>query len=309
MLLNNPISYSDPTGLAPQKEKGGGNRLMAIEDIFGHSEYVRKISQYQGNSLIAMLGREMMSAFESIVGNQHTGHIIVNIGEDYSATLSDLAAHRMLFNGRLGTTESDNGFTGGRSGETSKEKNILKDIWGWFSGLFASQEDEVQGPPYYKHIDNFEGVDQLGAVDCGFANMASIALSLGMKLDINDFIKKYEDIYGKEWRNNGGAQAYNLEKTSENLDLYSSGHINGELNGNKIIESIDYNESVLAGMHTIFGNHYITFTGYKIFANGERKFEYWDSTTGKYQDFHNRFSDIQPLYNNVYGIRYLIKGR
>jgi RHS repeat-associated protein len=29
--FNNPISYSDPTGLAPEKEKGSGNRLMGIK--------------------------------------------------------------------------------------------------------------------------------------------------------------------------------------------------------------------------------------------------------------------------------------
>jgi hypothetical protein len=32
-MFNNPISYSDPTGLAPEKEKGGGNRLMGIFDF------------------------------------------------------------------------------------------------------------------------------------------------------------------------------------------------------------------------------------------------------------------------------------
>jgi len=32
--FNNPISYKDPTGFAPEKEKGGGNRLMAVEDEF-----------------------------------------------------------------------------------------------------------------------------------------------------------------------------------------------------------------------------------------------------------------------------------
>ncbi len=28
--LNNPLSYRDPSGLAPEKEKGGGKKISAV---------------------------------------------------------------------------------------------------------------------------------------------------------------------------------------------------------------------------------------------------------------------------------------
>ena len=285
-----PLSFKDPSGLAPEKERGGGNKLQeALTMETSYQEYwmelIRQLEMQQARYLERMLG------YDAEKMNEFLSKIPVGGG-----------------GGRTGKTESKNGTEEKSNDMNSPSRNIFKDIWNGLKKLFSSDENNEE-ISVYKHIDNFQGVEQLDgqySESCGFANIASIAKSMGLNVGIMELINTYNETYHEDWEGNGGAKSINLVNTAEHFGIRYSSKIRGSLTSDEITNSIDENEVILAGLQEVQGRHYITFTGYRIYEDGTKEFEYWDSKTGTFE-FTNSLGFILPLNNdNIYGFKYLI---
>jgi hypothetical protein len=104
--FNNPISYSDPTGLAPEKEKGGGNRLMGIFDFSKTDEFHRYEELKQEWGSIKMDFLALINGMD-----RNADYMIGKIAAKYGGGEG----------GRTGTTTSNNGIGGGNK----KEESVL----------------------------------------------------------------------------------------------------------------------------------------------------------------------------------------
>lgn len=95
--FNNPISYSDPSGLAPEKEKGGGNKIQ------GFPFFEKSFEQYCIQNEMAILKFDLLMTVARM--NEEADKFIEEYTKKYSAGGGGDSAPT----DRTGTDESDNG--------------------------------------------------------------------------------------------------------------------------------------------------------------------------------------------------------
>ncbi len=95
--FNNPISYSDPSGLAPEKEKGGGNKIQ------GFPFFEKSFEQYCIENEMAIL------KFDLLMTVARMNDVADKFIEEYTKKYSAGGGGDFAPTDRTGTNESENG--------------------------------------------------------------------------------------------------------------------------------------------------------------------------------------------------------
>jgi RHS repeat-associated protein len=132
---NCPISYKDPTGFAPQKEKG--DRVMALVNLFG------SYSECSG----VVMAREDFGFSERHMITMRKFQILHEYGT---------SAYVLFYGTEGGKTKntgnsSDGGRTASQANENSSGKNVFSSAWDFISSLFSGKKSEEKW--------EWEGVD------------------------------------------------------------------------------------------------------------------------------------------------------
>ena len=292
-MFNNPISFKDPTGLAPEKEQGGGNKLQeALTMETSYQEYwmelIRQLEMQQARYLERMLG------YDAEKMNEFLSKIPVGGGGSTSGN-------------RTGTDESDNGAVGvnvnannsnGNKNE-KEQKSFMKKIVDGLSNFIGigdsdMSEEEKNAPHYYmKTIEVWDDKPK---------ETSEIGVTPEKMTMITD------------WMNSSGTEIYkNIGNFDSGIISISKGFGYGlfSLNlANEFIQSIYYNQSdLLTGMNIGVNTTCIILGGWEGIILGVAyegiKYEYFDSRI-PYSKFYTGNVGLFPADNTKIGI--MLKG-